>query len=125
MTANGDRLQPPVQIPADVEIGAVSINPDGSVTGPQNRVLGRITLRDVPAPGGLQDVGGSVSVPTQATGAVRNATGTLQQGALERSNVDMGEAMVDLMEAQRSYTLASRALQTQDQLLETANGIRR
>jgi flagellar basal-body rod protein FlgG len=126
VTAGGDRLQPPVEIPADVDAGDVTINPDGTVTGPGNRALGQITLRDVPAPAGLQDVGGSVSVPTQASGAVRNAKGaSLQQGALERSNVDMAETMTSLMEAQRAYSLASRALQTQDQLMEIANGVKR
>jgi flagellar basal-body rod protein FlgG len=125
VTVNGDRLQPPVEIPADVDVADVSIGPDGAVTGPGNRALGQITLREVPAPAGLQDVGGSVSIPTQASGAVRNAGGTLQQGALERSNVDMAETMTSLVEAQRAYSLASRALQTQDQLMEIANGVKR
>jgi flagellar basal-body rod protein FlgG len=87
--------------------------------------IGRITLRDVPAPAGLLDAGGSVSVPTQASGALRNATGTLQQGALERSNVDMADAMTSLVEAQRAYSMTSKALQTQDQLMEIANGVKR
>jgi flagellar basal-body rod protein FlgG len=125
VTVNGDRLVPPVEIPADVAASDVSIGPDGAVTAPGGRALGQITLRDVPAPAGLQDIGGSVSIPTQASGAVRNATGTLQQGALERSNVDMAEAMTNLVEAQRSYSMASRALQTQDQLMEIANGVKR
>lgn len=125
VTVNGDRLQPPVEIPADVDVADVSIGPDGTVTGPGNRALGQITLRDVPAPAGLQDIGGSVSIPTQASGAVRNAAGTIQQGALERSNVDMAETMTSLIEAQRAYSLASRALQTQDQLMEIANGVKR
>ena len=104
----------------------MTINPDGTVTATGGRQLGRIVLRDVPAPAGLQDVGGSVSVPTQASGAVRDARGaTLQQGALERSNVDMAETMTSLVEAQRAYSLASRALQTQDQLMEIANGVKR
>jgi flagellar basal-body rod protein FlgG len=126
VTANGDRLEPPVAIPADVAAADVSIGSDGAVTAKGGRALGRIALRDVPAPAGLQDVGGSVSVPTQASGAVRNANGaTIQQNALERSNVDMAETMTSLVEAQRAYSLASRALQTQDQLMEIANGVKR
>jgi len=125
VTAAGDRVEPNIVVPPNVALEDVAIGPDGTVTA-AGRALGRIQLRDVPAPAGLLEAGDSVLVPTQASGAVRNAgDATIQQGALERSNVDMGEAMVDLMEAQRSYTLASRALQTQDQLLETANGIRR
>ena len=70
-------------------------------------------------------IGDSVFVPTAASGPVRAATGTIRQGALERSNVDMADAMVDLMEAQRAYALASRAIQTQDRLMEIANGVKR
>ena len=125
VTAAGDRVEPAITVPPGVAVEDIAIAPNGTVRA-GGRDLGRIVLRDVPAPSGLLSVADSVFTPTQASGAARNATGaTLQQGALERSNVDRGEAMVDLMEAQRSYTLASKALQTQDQLLETANGIRR
>lgn len=124
VTAHGDRLQPRIQIPADVAASDVSIGPDGTVSA-AGRQLGRIQLREVPAPAGLLDVGGSVSVATQASGAVRNSDATLQQGALERSNVDMGDAMTELMEAQRAYSMSSRALQTQDQLMEISNGVKR
>jgi flagellar basal-body rod protein FlgG len=124
-TAGGDRLEPRIQLPADVDAKQVTIAPDGTVAAPNNPNLGRITLRAVPAPAGLLEVGGSVSVPTQASGAVRNATGTLQQGSLERSNVEMSDAMSSLVEAQRAYSMASRVLQTQDQLMEIANGVKR
>jgi flagellar basal-body rod protein FlgG len=125
VTAAGDRLEPPIQIPVDVDPKTVTIASDGSVAA-NGRALGRIQLRDVPAPAQLLPVGESIYVATQASGAVRDAAGaTVRQGALERSNVDMGESMVNLMEAQRAFTLASRALQTQDQMLEVANGIRR
>jgi flagellar basal-body rod protein FlgG len=125
VTAAGDLLQPPIKVPAGVADSDVTIGEDGTVTAAGNRV-GQIQLRSVPAPAGLLDVGNSVAVPTAASGAVRNATGTtMRQGALEHSNVDMGDAMVDLMEAQRSFTMASRAIQMQDQLLEIANGVKR
>jgi flagellar basal-body rod protein FlgG len=44
---------------------------------------------------------------------------------LEQSNVDLATALTEMMEAQRAFQLASRALHTQDQMLEIANGIRR
>lgn len=124
VTAAGDRLVPDIRVPRDVQPSDVAIAADGTVTA-QGRQLGRIQLRDVPAPQGLVPVGASVFVVSQASGGARNADGALQQGALERSNVDMGEAMVDLMEAQRAYSLASRAIKTQDDLLEIANGVKR
>jgi len=124
-TVQGDLVEPRITLPRDVAPSDVSIAANGTVTA-QGRTLGRITLRDVPAEQGLLATGGGVYVATEASGAVRQARGaTLQQGALERSNVDMGDAMVDLLEAQRAYSLASEAIQTQDQLLEIANGVKR
>ena len=125
VTAAGDRLQPPVTIPRDVDPATVAIAPDGTVSA-QGRDIGRLRVVEVPAPQGLLSQGDSVFSVTQASGAPRPAgDAVVRQGSLEGSNVDMADAMVDLMDAQRSYTLASRAIQTQDQMLETANGIRR
>ena len=65
--------------------------------------------------------------PTAASGAAdaEHDRRELQQGVLEQSNVDLATAMTDMIDAQRRFQLASRALHTQDQLLEIANGIRR
>lgn len=125
VTAHGDRLQPPVRIPKDVDPSKVVIGEDGSVTG-GGRALGKITLMDVQAPTGLMDVGGSVSIATPASGNLRPAAGTkLQSGALEMSNVQVSESMTDLVEAQRAFSLASKALQNQDQMMEIANSVKR
>ena len=123
-TAWGDRIEPRITVPANVADGDVTIAADGTVSG-GGRTLGRIQLQTVAAPNGLVDAGDSVLLPSAASGPVRAADGTLTQGALEQSNVDMAEAMVDLMEAQRSYSLCSQALKTQDQLMEIANQVKR
>jgi len=52
-------------------------------------------------------------------------TTTLEQGALETSNTDMAQAMTDMIEAQRTYQLTSKAIQTADQMMEIANGVKR
>lgn len=126
VTNTGDRVVPNITFPADVDVNKLAIGKDGTVTA-GDRTLGRLQLRTVPAPGQLQSIGNSLYVATPGSGAVRNATedATIQQGAIESSNVDMAGAMVDLMEAQRAYSMASRAVQTQDQLMEIANGVRR
>ena len=49
----------------------------------------------------------------------------VKQGALEASNVDVADAMTEMMEAQRAFELASRAIRMQDQILEIANGVKR
>ena len=55
---------------------------------------------------------------------MRRATGTLVQGVLESSNVDLADAMVDMMDAQRSYSMASKAISMQDKMMDIANGIK-
>ena len=47
------------------------------------------------------------------------------QGALEGSNTDMASAMVEMIEAQRTYQLTSKAIQTADHMMEVANGVKR
>lgn len=123
-TSTGELLDPPVTIPTgvgeDVTIGA-----DGQVTG-GGRALGRIAVVTVPAPDGLQAVGDNLFVPTPASGGPRPAAGaSVQQGVLEASNVDLGDAMVDMMDAQRSFQLASKAISMQDEAWGIANGVRR
>jgi flagellar basal-body rod protein FlgG len=123
-TSSGDLLEPPVTIPEGVG-DQVGIAPDGAVTG-GGRVVGRITVVTVPAIDGLQAVGDNLFVPTAASGGPRPAAGArLQQGVLESSNVDLSDAMVDMMDAQRSFALASKALTMQDEAWGIANGVRR
>jgi flagellar basal-body rod protein FlgG len=124
VTAIGDRVEPRIRVPEGQDITDLAIAEDGTVSigGEQ---IGRIRLREVPAPAGLLDVGGSVSVATPASGGLRDSDAQLRQGALERSNVDLTDAMTELMEAQRAYTMTSRVIQTQDQLMEIANGVKR
>jgi flagellar basal-body rod protein FlgG len=124
-TAGGELLDPPLTLPKGAAPGDVTIAADGSVTVKGTRV-GAIAIVDVPAPTGLQPIGDSLFAPTAASGAPTAAKGfRLQQGALEASNVDAAEAMTGLIDTQRSYQLASRAISMQDQLMQIANDIRR
>jgi flagellar basal-body rod protein FlgG len=125
VTASGLRIAPPIKFPAGIDSGSIRISPDGTITsGPTQ--LGRLEIVDVPARSGLLSVGDGVYVATQASGgAARIAKPDLQQNALEGSNVDVGTAMVDMIDAQRSFQLASQALKMQDQLLDIANGLKR
>ena len=123
-TSTGELLEPPVTVPTGVGED-LSIAPDGEVTG-GGRTLGRITIVDVPAPDGLQAIGDNLFVPTAASGGLRPAAGaSVRQGLLEGSNVDIGDAMVDMIDAQRSFQLASKAITMQDEAWGIANGVRR
>lgn len=125
LTSSGMALEPPVTLPPGTTAADVTIGPDGTVTAGR-RALGRISLVTVPAPDRLIADGDSTFSPTAASGGPRAATGaTLRQGALEASNVDLASAMTDLMDAQQGYSLASKAIQFQDQMLEIADGVKR
>jgi flagellar basal-body rod protein FlgG len=126
MTSTGALVQPPVTAPRGVAAEDVSISPDGTVTAGARR-LGRLDLVTVRAPQALTSVGDNAFVASAASGAPVRApqATTLTAGALEASAVDMSESMVAMIDAQRSYQLASKAISTADQMMEIANGIRR
>lgn len=125
MTSSGALLQPPVTLPRGVSAKEVSIQPDGTLHA-QGKPIGRMALVNVVAPAKLDDAGNGVSTTNAQSGPPRVAgTDTkLVQGALESSNVDIADAMVDLMDAQRSFQMASQAVRTQDQMLQIANGLK-
>jgi len=126
-TQDGDILQPPIVVPRGTTPEQLSIGSDGTVRNGPGRALGRIQLVDVPAPDGLQPLGGNLFAANAASGQPTGAGAgtTLRQGALEGSNVDIGDAMVDMMDAQRSFQMASKAIQMQDQMLEIADQVKR
>ena len=124
-TSDGALLQPPVTLPEGMSTDDLTIAADGTLFA-QGRPLGRLTLVTVASPHNLRDAGNGHYVTSAESGAARGADGatTIAQGALEMSNVDLGDAMVDLMAAQRSFQMASQAVRTQDQMLSIANGIK-
>ena len=124
--ARGDLVEPPISLPAGGEARNVKIAPDGSVTL-DGKALGKLSLDNVPSPDGLQALGDNAFAATAESGAVRaaDASTKLEQGMLEMSNVDMGDAMTDMLESQRAYEMASKAIQAQDRAAESANGIKR
>jgi flagellar basal-body rod protein FlgG len=125
-TADGALLDPPITVPKGTQPEEVSIATNGTVTV-HGRKAGQITLVTVPNPSGL-DGGASNRFQASAdSGPISAAprTTAVHSGVLEASNVDMGDAMADMMDAQRSFQLASKAIQVQDQVLEIANGVKR
>ena len=125
VTQSGQRLVPPITVPRGDSPDDISIASDGTVKA-KGTTIGKITVVDVPGEGGLQSIGNSLFLPTAASGAPRpvGKETTLSQGYLEASNVDLGEAMVDVMDAQRSFQLDSQMINTQDQMAQIANQIR-
>jgi flagellar basal-body rod protein FlgG len=122
----GQLLEPAIKVPAGADEDAIVIKADGTVSSNTTK-LGQIALVDVPAPAGLQGGPDNTFVATRASGAMRPAaTSTrLTQGVLEGSNVDVATAMTDMIEAQRAFQMASKAITTQDQILEIANQVKK
>jgi flagellar basal-body rod protein FlgG len=122
----GQLIEPPIKVPAGADPERITIGKDGAVTLATAK-LGQIKLVDVPAPGALQGGPDNTYVPSKGSGAIRAAdTATfLQQGVLEGSNVDAAQAMTDMIEAQRAFQMASKAITTQDQILEIANQVKK
>ncbi len=124
-TAEGDLLDPPITLPPGVAPSAVTVAPDGTVTGPGGRALGKITLVSVPSPDHLLADGSSLLSTTAGSGPAQALNGgVIHQGALETSNVDVGTEMVRMISAQRSYQLESSAIQTENQMMSIANQLR-
>jgi flagellar basal-body rod protein FlgG len=124
---DGVLVQPGITAPRGTDPKQLQVAADGTVTIDQGRPLGRIQLVDVPSRDGLRPIGDNLFAVTQGSGAARAvARGTtIAQGSLEMSNVQLADAMTDMMDAQRSFELASRAINMQDQILGIANGVKR
>src|SRR4051812_26352323 len=123
-TQQGDLLQPAVTVPAGTKESDLQIGSDGTITA-NSRQIGRIQLVSVRSPEALQSVGDSLFRATAASGApTALATGRMTQGSVEASTVDVGDSMTEMLDAQRSFQLASKAVQMQDQMLQIANSVK-
>ncbi|MGN6593215.1 MAG: flagellar basal-body rod protein FlgG [Terriglobales bacterium] len=135
VTAEGYALQPPFAVPLNAT--GVSIGKDGTVTAtvpgsPKAQQIGAITLATFANVGGLNSLGDNLFTPTTASGDAIVGTpggseglGTLQQGELEESNVNVVDQFVQMIEAQRSYEANSRVVQAADQMSQELNGLSR
>ncbi len=123
VNAEGNRLFPPIKLPAGVSASEVTITPEGAVTAGK-RTLGQIKLVTVTSPEHLlADAGGELTT-SAASGTPHAATGKIHQGALEASNVNIASTMAMMVSTQRDYQLNSTAIQTESQMMSIANQLR-
>jgi len=134
VTSDGFPLEPEVQIPEDAL--SVNIGSDGTVSvqlpGEDRPVeRGKIELARFVNPAGLKSDGRNLYSATAASGDPivgdpgLDGFGNLAQGYLEMSNVQVVEEMVSMIVAQRAYETNSKAIQAADEMLQTANNLRR
>ncbi len=134
VTSDGFTLEPEILVPSNTV--TVSVGTDGTVSAvldgesePQN--LGSIELVRFVNPAGLQSFGRNLLLATAASGEPIMGTpglegfGAIAQGYLEISNVGVVEEMVNMIIAQRAYETNSKAIQASDEMLQTANNLRR
>lgn len=127
VNSQGFELQPSITIPdntLNITIGSdgvVSATVAGSSAPTE---LGTIETADFINPTGLQAVGGNMYKETAASGTPTTGTpglsgrGTIEQGALEESNVNIVEELVDMITTQRAYEMNSKVISTSDQMLQ-------
>ena len=131
VTADGDALQPGITVPSNAT--AVSIGSDGTVTvtlpgQTQASKVGSIQTALFANPGGLNSMGNNIYLPTTASGdpvvgtpGGTDGLGSLEQNALEQSNVSVVEQFVEMIVAQRSYESNSRVVKAADEMLQQLN----
>jgi len=126
VTATGARVEPGITFPTGTSEDSIKIGPDGTVKVGDRRV-GRLDVVVVRAPNALLATGDNAFELTAASGPATRAgaSTSLVQGALEGSNVDSADEMVQMIDAQRAYQLAAKAITNADEMMSIANGIRR
>lgn len=132
-TSLGHVLQPAITIPpgsVNIEVspkGQVSVTNQNGIRQP----VGQIDLVNFINPTGLKAMGGNLyqfsdaSGPPVQTQPGENGTGQIQAGALEGSNVNVVNEMVNMIQAQRAYEMNSKVMQAADGMMSTTNGVMR
>jgi flagellar basal-body rod protein FlgG len=126
VTVDGYALEPAITIPTNAT--GVTIAADGTVTATmpgesQGQEVGKLQLANFANPGGLQAIGRSLFTPTAASGEAIVASpgeegmGTIAQGFLEGSNVEVVTEMIDLISSQRAYEINQRVIHAADEML--------
>lgn len=122
----GYPLQPAINIPEDATSITVSQDGEVSVTMPGqagNQIVGQINLAAFINPAGLEPVGENLFKESASSGAPLQGVpgidgmGTVRQGALETSNVNVTEELVNLIESQRVYEMNSKVISSVDQMI--------
>jgi flagellar basal-body rod protein FlgG len=126
VTNNGYTVQPGITVPANAT--SVTIANDGTVsvvlpTQAAPQTVGKIGIASFINPAGLDPKGQNIYLETAASGTPntgtpgQNGLGTIQQGFVETSNVNVVEELVGMIQTQRAYELNSKAIKTSDDML--------
>jgi len=130
VNSDGYQLIPQIQVPEGAE--KITIAPDGTVSAnlpgqTESTELGKIEIARFVNPAGLAAEGNNVLTETASSGQAQvgagnsEGRGAIRQGALESSNVNIVEELVDMIETQRAYEVNSKMISSTDQMLQYVN----
>jgi flagellar basal-body rod protein FlgG len=130
VTSDGLPLQPEIQIPEGAQ--SITIGADGTVSvtvagQAEATEAGKIEIARFVNPAGLTALGGNLYAESAASGTAQvgpagiEGRGSLRQGALEGSNVNVVQELVDMIETQRAYEVNSKMISATDEMLRNAN----
>ncbi len=130
VTSSGYIVQPGITIPDSAQ--SITIGTDGTVTvqlpgQAATTQVGTLETVDFINPVGLQPIGQNLFIETSASGSAQpgtpglNGLGELLQGSLESSNVNVVSELVNMIETQRAYEMNSKAITTNDQMMQYLN----
>ncbi len=134
VTSDGYPVEPAITVPTDAlsitvgSDGKVSVMQAGSTTPSE---IGQLEIARFINPGGLQAIGKNLFLPSGSSGEPQSGNpgtegrGTINQGFVEMSNVNVVEEMVNMIVSQRAYEVTSKAVQAADEMLQTANNMKR
>lgn len=134
VNSDGYLLEPAISIPVDTlditiaSDGTVSVLQPGSTTPSE---VGQIEIAQFVNPGGLMALGKNLFQPSGSSGEPTSGApdsegrGSISQGFLELSNVNIVEEMVNMIVSQRAYELNSKVIQTSDEMIQMANNLKR
>jgi flagellar basal-body rod protein FlgG len=134
VTSNGLPLEPEITIPPEATRVVIARNGEVGINLPGQtnmEMVGQVEMAKFLNPAGLHALGRNLFEVTEASGDPiasvpgQDGLGTLAQGFLEQSNVKVVEELVNMIVAQRAYEINSRAVQTSDEMLQTANSLKR
>lgn len=133
VTHNGYTVLPGITVPANAvgisvnSSGQVSVKLDGQVA---QQTAGQLQLSLFPNEAGLEAMGDNLFIETPASGTASSANpgqpgyGTLLQGFLETSNVNVVSEITSLISAQRAYEMNSKVISTSDEMMSTINNLK-
>ncbi|MCU1272944.1 MAG: flagellar basal-body rod protein FlgG [Bryobacterales bacterium] len=135
VTSDGDPLEPQITIPPDAQ--TVTIAQDGTVSYIQPgqsaaQLAGQMQLAVFQNPAGMNSIGRSLYLPTDASGDAivgnpggQEGIGSLLQGYTEQSNVSVVDEFINLIVAQRGYEANSKVVKAADDMYSQINNLTR